>query len=90
MTARRELTVRNKTGLHLSSAAKIVNTSQKFSCKIKLIKDDMVANAKSVLNITGLMAPKGTIIEVIADGVDEQEAVDALFELFENRFGESA
>jgi len=84
------LTVRNSAGLHLSSAAQIVKTSQKFSSKISLIKGNITANAKSVLNITGLMAPQGTNIEVIAEGDDEQEAALAIYQLFEDKFGEPA
>jgi phosphocarrier protein HPr len=82
------LTVLNERGLHLSSAAQIAKESQKFNCSITLKNKDRMANAKSVLTITALFAPKGTILTVIADGPDEIEAVAALEVLFENRFGE--
>lgn len=82
------LTVTNERGLHLSSAAKIAKLSQQFACNIHLIKGVKVANAKSVLNITGLMAPQGTELRIVADGEDAQQAVVAMKELFQNRFEE--
>lgn len=82
------LIVQNERGLHLSSAAKIAKLAQSFKCKIQFIKGDVIANAKSVLNITGLMAPSGTAVKMVAEGDDEVEAVKAMEELFNNRFEE--
>lgn len=82
------LIVQNERGLHLSSAAKIAKLARKFKSKIQLVKDEVTANAKSVLNITGLMAPVGTEVKIIAVGEDENEAVEAMEVLFNNRFEE--
>lgn len=86
--AEKRVVVLNERGLHLSSAAKIAKTAQKFSSRITLVKGNKKANAKSVLNITGLMAPCGTELKVIAEGEDQEHAVAALETLFNNRFEE--
>ena len=88
MAVEKTLIVRNELGLHLTSAAKIANTSLKFTSKIFLIKGDKIADAKSVLNITALMAPMGTELVVRAEGEDEQEALKALEKLFDDGFVE--
>ena len=86
----RDLTVQNERGLHLSSAAQIARESQKYDSTITLKKGEKTANAKSVLTITALLAPKGSVLTVIAEGADAAQAVDALEDLFKNRFGENA
>jgi phosphocarrier protein len=82
------LVVTNERGLHLTSAAKIAKRARKFVSRIDLIKGNQVADAKSVLNIAGLMAPMGTRLRVVAEGDDEAEAVEALKELFDKGFEE--
>ena len=88
MAAEKELVVLNERGLHLSSAAQITKTASRFKSSIMLIKGEKTANAKSVLTITALLAPKGTKITVSAEGVDEEKAVAALEKLFNRKFGE--
>lgn len=89
MSSEKVVEVLNDRGLHLSSAAKIAKLAGRFACDVQMVKGELTANAKSVLNITGLMAPKGTKIKIITDGVDEAEAVEAMARLFEDRFEEA-
>jgi phosphocarrier protein HPr len=86
--ARKEFTVRNKLGLHARAAAKIVQTSSQFQSRMRIIKNGREADAKSMLDILTLSCPRGTRIELRADGKDAAEALAALALLFDNQFGE--
>jgi phosphocarrier protein len=85
---RKELTIRNKLGLHARAAAKIVQTSNQFQSRIRIIKNGREADAKSMLDILTLSCPRGTRIELRAEGKDAAEALAALAVLFDNKFGE--
>ena len=85
---RKELTIRNKLGLHARAAAKIVQTSKQFQSRIRIIKNGREADAKSMLDILTLSCPRGTRIELRAEGKDAAEALAALAVLFDNKFGE--
>ena len=82
----KELTIRNRAGIHARPAALIVQTATKFACKINFQKDNETVNAKSIMGIITLGAGHNTKLTVTADGEDEQDAVDALERLFESRF----
>jgi phosphocarrier protein len=84
----REVQVRNRAGIHARPAALIVQTAGKYSSDILFKKDGEEINAKSIMGIITLGAGYNSTIEITAEGDDEQEAVDALAELFENRFEE--
>lgn len=85
---RKELTIRNKLGLHARAAAKIVQTSNQFQSNIRIIKNGREADAKSMLDILTLSCPRGTRIELRAEGKDAADALTALAVLFDNKFGE--
>jgi phosphotransferase system enzyme I (PtsI) len=77
--------------LHARAAAKLVRVASKFQSTIELERVDtgQSADAKSILNVLMLAASSGTSIRVIAAGVDEAAAVDALEDLFRDSFGEA-
>jgi phosphocarrier protein HPr len=85
---KREITIRNKLGLHARAAAKIVQTSTQFQSRISIIKNGREADAKSMLDILTLSCPQGTRIELCAEGKDDAEALAALTVLFDNKFDE--
>jgi phosphotransferase system HPr (HPr) family protein len=85
---RKQLTVRNKLGIHARVASKIVQTSNQFQSSIRIIKNSREADAKSMLDIMALSCPRGTLIEISAEGEDSIEAIAALTLLFDNKFGE--
>ena len=85
---RREITIRNKLGLHARAAAKIVQTTTQFQSRISIIKNGREADAKSMLDILTLSCPQGTRIELCAEGKDAAEALAALTVLFNNKFDE--
>lgn len=87
---KRPLPIVNTLGLHARAAAKLVSLAAGFKCKITIIREDtgIEANAKSILSVLHLAASLGTNITIIADGVDENEAVAAIEQLFRKGFGE--
>ncbi len=85
---RKQLTVRNKLGIHARVASRIVQTSNQFKSSILIIKNSREADAKSMLDIMALSCPQGTLIEISAEGEDSLEAIAALTVLFDDKFGE--
>lgn len=84
----KEVTVNNQVGLHARPATFFIQKANEFKASIWVEKDERRVNAKSLLGVLSLGIVKGTTISLIADGTDEQEAVDALVELFNNNFDE--
>ncbi len=82
----KEVEVVNEYGLHARAAAKLVNVANKFTSKITLEKEGMVADAKSILGILMLAASKGSKIKIMCDGEDEKEALEAVENLFNQGF----
>lgn len=78
----------NKLGLHARAAAKFVTTASGFGSEIYLARGEQKVNGKSIMGVMMLAAAKGSHLELSVDGNDEQEALDALVELINNRFGE--
>lgn len=85
----KKLTLKNKLGLHARAAAKLVQLSESFQSDIRIVKDDVEANGKSILNVLLLAAPVGTELEFRVDGADESEALEAIEALIEARFQEN-
>ena len=91
------LTITNRLGLHARAAAKLVKLANSFRCNILLARVDLRLNppaqpgpvdAKSIFGILLLAASQGAVVEVITEGVDETEAIEAVRELIEGKFGE--
>ncbi|MBR3548803.1 MAG: HPr family phosphocarrier protein [Treponema sp.] len=82
------LTVRNRAGIHARPAALIAQTANKFSSEISLEKDASTVNAKSIMGVITMAAGYNTTLTLKADGPDEREASDAIFNLFESKFEE--
>ncbi len=80
------LTVKSKVGLHARPASMLVNLAMEFESEIKVQKGDKVANAKSIMGILSIAAQKGDKVLVTAEGSDEEAAIDALEDLFNNKF----
>jgi phosphocarrier protein len=66
----------------------IANTAGRFQSDVKIIKDGMEVNAKSIMGIMTLAAGKNTVITVVASGPDEKEAVAAIEDIFARKFEE--
>ena len=83
-----EAVVNNQVGLHARPATFFIQKANEFKSSIWVEKEERKVNAKSLLGVLSLGIVKGTSITLIADGADEQEAVDALIELISSDFAE--
>ena len=84
----KEVVIKNRAGIHARPAALIVQTANRFDSQISFEKDDDRINGKSIMGIITLGAGYNTTLKVIAEGEDENEALDAIVTLFEKRFEE--
>ncbi len=80
--------IRNRLGLHARAAALLVKTANRFLSEITIEKDGVEVNGKSIMGILMLAASKGSRITLKVEGKDSAEAIRALGELIENKFGE--
>jgi len=78
----------NELGMHARAAGAFVKTSEKFRSEIKVSKDGMEVNGKSIMGLMMLAASKGSSIILDVCGDDENDAFNALKDLISNRFGE--
>lgn len=86
----KETEIINQSGLHARPAGLFVATSAKFKSNIKIKNKttEKSGNAKSIISVLTLALAKGTIVEIMAEGEDEQNAVDSLVTLLESNCGE--
>ena len=77
----RETVVNNKVGLFARPATFFIQKANEFKCAIWVEKDERRVNAKSLLGVLSMGIMDGSTISLIADGVDEVEALDALAKL---------
>jgi phosphocarrier protein len=84
----RIIKVVNRAGIHARPSAIIVQTTKNFKSNIYLERGTTKINAKSIMGIITLGASYGTELKVIADGEDEEAAVDIMEKLFESKFEE--
>ena len=85
---KRNIEVTNKLGLHARAAAKFVDCTKAFSSNVQAGVDGQLVDAKSIMSVMMLAAGKGTVLSLEIEGSDENEALDALRTLIEDRFGE--
>ena len=85
---RRPVTIINKLGLHARAANKLVSTAGDFQSDIRVKGNGREVDAKSIMPVMMLAASQGTEVELIVDGPDEQDAVEALAALINDYFGE--
>ena len=82
------VTIQNRAGIHARPSALLVQTAKDFLSNIYLEKGNNRINGKSIMGILTLGASYGTEIKVIAEGEDEQAALDAMVKLFNKKFEE--
>ena len=85
---KKEITVVNRLGLHARPAAQIVQKASQFKSEIKLSKDGLEVNAKSIMGVMMLAAEMGSTIVIITEGPDEAAAAEAIAQVFASKFGE--
>ena len=84
----REVIVNNQVGLHARPATFFIQKANEYKSSIWVEKDERRVNAKSLLGVLSLGIIKGTGITILADGTDEEAAVEALAELISSNFFE--
>ena len=82
----KDVTVQNQVGLHARPATFFIQKANEFKSSIWIEKDERRVNAKSLLGVLSLGIVGGTEIKIIADGTDEEDAVNGLVELVESGF----
>jgi len=85
----RELDIVNELGLHARAAAKLVHVASGFRCRVLVVSRGEEVDAKSILGLLLLAAPRGSRLLVRCDGADEAAALAAIAALIADRFGES-
>ena len=84
----KDVVVQNQVGLHARPATFFIQKANEFKASIWIEKEARRVNAKSLLGILSLGIVGGTQIKIIADGSDEQVAVNALVDLVESGFSD--
>ncbi|VTU19589.1 Phosphocarrier protein NPr [Variovorax sp. PBS-H4] len=82
------VTISNKLGLHARASAKLTKLAGSYPCEVWLARGDRRVNAKSIMGVMMLAAGLGVTVEVETDGEREQEAMDAIVALMNDKFGE--
>jgi len=80
--------ITNEAGLHLKPAARFCEEALKFQSTVTFTFGNTTANAKSVLSVLGACVKKGDEIEIVCNGEDEQEALDALCRVIAEGLGD--
>lgn len=84
----KEVVINNQIGLRARPATFFIQKANEFKCSIQVEREERRVNAKSLLGVLSLGIVKGTKILLIADGTDENEALNALVELINSNFSE--
>jgi len=84
----KEVVINNQVGLHARPATFFIQKANEFKSSIWVEKEERRVNAKSLLGVLSLGIVKGTTITIIADGSDQDEAIETLSELIDSDFTE--
>jgi phosphocarrier protein len=85
---KKKVLIKNKLGLHARAAVKFVNVANRFRSSVKIEKDGDEIDGKSILGILTLAAVQGSPIILKVSGDDEENALEALAALIDNKFQE--
>ena len=81
-------TISNKLGLHARASAKLTKLAGSYPCEVWMSRGERRVNAKSIMGVMMLAAGLGSTVELETSGEREQEAMDALRALIDDKFGE--
>lgn len=84
-----EATITNPLGLHARAAARFVHAANAFASRVRVVRDGREMDGKSIMGLLLLAASRGSVITIVADGPDEQAAIDALCRLVRRGFDET-
>jgi phosphocarrier protein HPr len=84
----KDIPIINKLGLHARASAKFTQLAGRFKCDVKMSRNGRQVDAKSIMGVMMLAAGMGSTVTLQTSGPDEEQAMEALTELINNRFGE--
>ena len=84
----RTVTVVNRLGMHARAAARFVHLAARFQAHVRVARGSRELDGKSIMGILLLAAAPGSAITISAEGIDENDAVEALVALVQSGFGE--
>ena len=82
------VTISNKLGLHARASAKLTKLAGSYPCEVWMSRGERRVNAKSIMGVMMLAAGLGSTVEVETDGAQEQQALEAIVALINDKFGE--
>ena len=85
---KKSISISNKLGMHARASAKLTKLASSFPCEVWATKGERRVNAKSIMGVMMLAAGIGSMIEIDTEGEREQEAMDAILALINDKFGE--
>ena len=83
-----DTTITNKLGLHARASAKLTKLAGSYPCEVWMSRGERRVNAKSIMGVMMLAAGIGSTVTLETDGEQEQQAMDALRALIDDKFGE--
>jgi phosphocarrier protein len=86
---RSEVEIINKLGLHARASSKFTQLASRYKSDIFIARNNRRVNGKSIMGVMMLAAAKGATVELEINGEDEQQAMEALLALINNRFDEA-
>ena len=89
MALTQQIQIINKLGLHARASSKFTQLAGRYTSEIGISRNGRRVNAKSIMGVMMLAAAKGSTVELDITGDDEQEAMEALVALINNRFDEA-
>ncbi|MGC9362513.1 MAG: HPr family phosphocarrier protein [Candidatus Syntrophosphaera sp.] len=84
----KKIKITNKLGLHARPSALVVKAATKYRSEFYIEKEGMKVNGKSIMGVMMLAAECGSVVNLIADGVDEEYLLKEIEELITSGFGE--
>ncbi len=82
----KDVVVNSDAGIHARPAMMIVREAMKYPCEVMLIKDNVEADAKSIMSVLGLAIISGSKLTIRANGEGESELVNYLINMIEKDF----
>ena len=80
--------ITNVKGMHLRAASEIVKLAAKFESELRIVRGDIIVDAKSLLALLLIEGAQGVEVTVTAEGSDEEDALRSLVGLIEAKFNE--
>ena len=85
-----EIVIGNRLGLHARPSAELVRLAGRYECNIMISNGEKTVNAKSIMSVMTLAASQGRVLTLETLGIDAEDALVALVELFTSNFGEQS